>query len=219
MSQNLLVNPGFEIADPSASGYSGVTLPGWTVTGTPTVIPYGSPRPFFPSPFGSPFPDLPKFLGFPQHAPSGGGNNFAGGGPVATSTISQTVNLTGAAGTPYTLSADLGGRLLNPSSASVHVTFYSSTGAVLGTGSTRVGLAAGSPGYDRVSAARDLRDGPRRHHLRGGDHDLQRPLPDPRPLQRRLRRQRVVDRRQYEPHPGAAHPTDVHRRPTSITCS
>ena len=56
---------------------------------------------------------------------------------MATSTISQTVNLTGAAGgTPYTLSADLGGRLLNPSTASVKVTFYSSTGAVLGTGST-----------------------------------------------------------------------------------
>src|SRR5208337_822298 len=88
------------------------------------------------SPFSSPLPNLPKFLGFPQHAPSGGGNNFAGGGPVATSTISQTVNLTGAAGTPYTLSADLGGRLLNPSSASVQVTFLSSTGAVLGTGST-----------------------------------------------------------------------------------
>ncbi len=136
MSQNLLVNPGFEVADPSLSGYSGVTIPGWTVNGTPTVIPYGSPRPFFPSPFGSPFPDLPKFLGFPQHAPSGGGSNFAGGGPVATSTISQTVNLTGAAGTPYVLSADLGGRLLNPSSASVHVTFYSSTGAELGTAST-----------------------------------------------------------------------------------
>jgi len=136
MSQNLLINPGFEIADPSLSGYSGVTIPGWTVTGTPTIIPYGSPRPFFPSPFGSPFPNLPKLLGFPQHAPSGGGSNFAGGGPVATSTISQTVDLTGAAGTPYVLSADLGGRLLNPSSASVHVTFYSSTGAVLATGST-----------------------------------------------------------------------------------
>ncbi len=136
MSQNLLVNPGFEVADPSVSGYSGVTIPGWTVTGTPTVIPYGTPRPIFPSPLSSPLPNLPKFLGFPQHAPPSGGNNFAGGGPVATSTISQTVNLTGAAGTPYTLSADLGGRLLNPSSASVQVTFYSSTGAVLGTGST-----------------------------------------------------------------------------------
>ena len=68
--------------------------------------------------------------------PPGGGNNFAGGGPVATSTISQTVDLAGAAGTPYTLSADLGGRLLNPSSASVNVTFLSASGAVLGTGST-----------------------------------------------------------------------------------
>jgi hypothetical protein len=134
MSQNLLVNPGFEVADPSVSGYSGVTIPGWTETGTPTVIPYGTPRAILP--FAIQLPDLPKFLGFPQHAPPGGGNNFAGGGPVATSTISQTVDLTGAAGTPYTLSADLGGRLLNPSSASVTVTFYSSTGAVLGTGST-----------------------------------------------------------------------------------
>jgi hypothetical protein len=136
MSQNLLVNPGFEVADPSVSGYSGVTIPGWTETGTPTVIPYGTPRAILPSPLSSPFPNLPKFLGFPQHAAPGSGNNFAGGGPVATSTISQTVDLTGAAGTPYTLSADLGGRLLNPSSASVQVTFLSSTGAVLGTGST-----------------------------------------------------------------------------------
>ncbi len=134
MSQNLLVNPRFEVADPSVSGYSGVTIPGWTETGTPTVIPYGTPRAILP--FAIQLPDLPKFLGFPQHAPPGGGHNFAGGGPVATSTISQTVDLTGAAGTPYTLSADLGGRLLNPSSASVQVTFYSSTGAVLGTGST-----------------------------------------------------------------------------------
>lgn len=136
MSQNLLVNPGFEVADPSTSGYSGVTVPGWTVTGTPTVIPYGASRPIFPSPFSFPFPNLPQALAFPQHAPPGGGNNFAGGGPVATSSLSQTVNLTGAAGTPYTLSADLGGRLLNPSSASVQVTFYNSSGAVLGTGTT-----------------------------------------------------------------------------------
>src|SRR6202035_5385465 len=37
MSENLLVNPSFETADPSGSGYSGVTIPGWTETGTPTV--------------------------------------------------------------------------------------------------------------------------------------------------------------------------------------
>ena len=42
MSENLLVNPSFETADPSGSGYSGVTIPGWTETGTPTVIAYGT---------------------------------------------------------------------------------------------------------------------------------------------------------------------------------
>ncbi len=62
-----------------------------------------------------------------MHSPSGG--------PVATSSISQTVDLVGAEGTPYTLSADLGGQGLNPSEASVEVTFYNNQGDVLGTGS------------------------------------------------------------------------------------
>jgi hypothetical protein len=131
MSQNLLVNPGFETADPSGSGFSGVTIPGWTETGTPTVIAYGTQGGY---PFGLPSP-LPKFFDFPQTAPPGGGDNFAGGGPVATSTISQTVDLTGAAGTPYTLSADLGGQGWDPSSATVQVTFLDAHGDVLGTGS------------------------------------------------------------------------------------
>jgi hypothetical protein len=138
MSQNLLVNPGFEVADPSGSGYSSVTIPGWTVTGTPTAIAYGTPR-GYPGPFS--IPDLPGFLGFPGTPPPGGGNNFAGGGPVATSTISQTVNLSAAVGkidtgtTPYTLSGMLGGYLVDPSSASVKVTFLNANGVVLGTGS------------------------------------------------------------------------------------
>ena len=131
MSQNLLVDPGFETADPSGSGYSGVTIPGWTETGTPTVIAYGT-QGGYPSPFSSAFP---KFFDFPQDAPPGGGDNFAGGGPVATSTISQTVDLTGAAGTPYTLSADLGGQGWDPSDASVQVTFLDAHGDVLGTDS------------------------------------------------------------------------------------
>lgn len=133
MSQNLLVNPSFETADPSGSGYSGVTIPGWNETGTPTVIEYGT-KAGYPSPLSSPFP---KLFDFPQHAPPGAGDNFAGGGPVATSTISQTVNLTGAAGTPYTLSADLGGQGLNPSDASVQVTFLDAKGDVLGTDSLK----------------------------------------------------------------------------------
>ena len=89
MSANLLVNPSFETADPSGSGFSGVTIPGWTETGTPTVIAYGTQGGY---PFGLSTP-FPKFFDFPQTAPPGGGDNFAGGGPVATSTISQTVNL------------------------------------------------------------------------------------------------------------------------------
>ena len=131
MSENLLVNPSFETADPSGSGFSGVTIPGWTESGTPTVIQYGT-QGGYPFAFGSP---LPKFFDFPQTPLSGAGDNFAGGGPVATSSISQTVDLTGAAGTPFTLSADLGGQGWDPSDASVQVTFLDAQGGVLGTDS------------------------------------------------------------------------------------
>jgi hypothetical protein len=131
MSENLLVNPSFETADPSGSGYSGVTIPGWTESGTPTVIAYGTQGGY---PLGLPSA-FPKFFDFPQTAPPGGGDNFAGGGPVATSTISQTVDLTGAAGTPFNLSADLGGQGWDPSDASVQVTFLDAHGDVLGTDS------------------------------------------------------------------------------------
>jgi hypothetical protein len=131
MSENLLVNPNFEIADPSGSGFSGVTIPGWTESGTPTVIAYGTQGGY---PFGFSTP-LPKFFDFPQTAPVGGGDNFAGGGPVGTSSISQTVDLTGAAGDPFNLSADLGGQGWDPSTATVQVTFLDDHGDVLGTNS------------------------------------------------------------------------------------
>ncbi|PQM49964.1 phosphoesterase [Mycolicibacter virginiensis] len=134
MSQNLLVNPSFETADPSGSGYSGVTIPGWTETGTPTVIAYGTPV-GYPSPVSFPLPTVSGLFGFPQTAPPGSGDNFAGGGPVGMSTVSQTVDLTGAAGTPYALSADLGGQTWNPSYASVQVSFLDANGKVVGTGS------------------------------------------------------------------------------------
>ncbi|WP_346779307.1 alkaline phosphatase family protein [Mycobacterium camsae] len=140
MSPNLLVNPGFEIATPSPTGYSAVTIPGWIMSGTPTIIPNGAPRPFPPL-LTLDWPDLPGFLGYPNSAPDGGGNNFAGGGPVATSTISQLVDLTAAAArintgtTPYTLSGLLGGYILDPSSTSVQVTFLNANGVALGTGS------------------------------------------------------------------------------------
>jgi hypothetical protein len=133
MSQNLLVDGNFQLADPSESGYSGVTVPGWTETGTPTVIPYGAPL-GYPSPLSSPFPNIFEFPQAPSDTPAGD-DVFAGGGPVATSTLSQTVNLTGAAGTPYELSADLGGQGLNPSYADVQVTFLDDHGDTLGTAS------------------------------------------------------------------------------------
>ncbi|WP_343576157.1 alkaline phosphatase family protein [Mycobacterium sp.] len=136
MSQNLLVDPNFEAADPSGSGYSGVTIPGWTETGTPTVIAYGTPV-NYPSPFSFSFPGATGLFGFPEAPPGtpSGADNFAGGGPVATSSISQTVNVAGAGGTPYELSADLGGQTWNPSYTDVQVTFHNADGAVVGTGS------------------------------------------------------------------------------------
>ncbi|WP_436405570.1 alkaline phosphatase family protein [Mycobacterium gordonae] len=142
MSPNLLVNGSFEIATPSPSGTSSVTYPGWSVSGTPTIIEYGTPRVSYVLGVSFPFPDLPSFLGFPQTSPPGAGANFGGGGPVATSSISQTVDLSGASAkintgtTPYTLSGLLGGALIDPSSTSLQVTFLNSSGAVLGTGST-----------------------------------------------------------------------------------
>jgi len=141
---NLLVNPGAELGDPSLSGYSSVTVPGWTVTGTPTVIEYGTPR-RFPWPTSSPGPTFPAFLGFPSTAcaPPDSGDQFFGGGPVATSTLSQTVNLSAAAAeidggaVPYTLSGDLGGFTIDPSAASVRVEFLNANGDTIGTGGTR----------------------------------------------------------------------------------
>ena len=62
---NLLVNPGAELGDPSLSGYSAVSVPGWALTGTPTVIDYGTQR-RFPVPTPSPGPVLPDLLAFPS---------------------------------------------------------------------------------------------------------------------------------------------------------
>ncbi len=147
MSPNLLVNPGFETADPSGSGFSGVTIPGWTESGTPTVIAYGT-HGGYPLGLSTPFP---KFFDFPQTAPAGGGDNFAGGGPVATSSISQTVDLTGAAGTPFNLSADLGGQGWDPSTATVQVTFLSDQAqARSGHRLAQPGHGMGSPGIHRA---------------------------------------------------------------------
>lgn len=122
-SGNLLANPGAEIGDPSLSGYSSVTMPGWQVTGTPTVIQYGTQR-RLPGLFGTKGLLLPKFLSFPQKAPVGGETQFFGGGNVATASLTQTVDFgQDAGGLDFALSADLGGYLIDPSRASVKVNF------------------------------------------------------------------------------------------------
>jgi hypothetical protein len=140
-SQNLLVSPGAELGDPSLSGYSSVSIPGWTATGTPTVIQYGTLR-RLPLGLATPGPTLPAFFGFPSVSsePPGGGVQFFGGGNVGTSTLSQTVDLRGAASAidagavPYELSADLGGALIDPSAASVTVNFLNASKVSLGIG-------------------------------------------------------------------------------------
>ena len=139
-SPNLLVNPGAEIGDPSLSGYAAVTVPGWVLTGTPTVIRYGTER-RFPSPTASPGPVLPGFLAFPRSGPTpAAGEQFFGGGPVADSTLTQTVDLSAAhtsidAGVgAFTLSGDLGGFFIDPSRTMVNVDFLDGNGLKLGTG-------------------------------------------------------------------------------------
>ena len=118
------------------SGYSSVTIPGWQVTGTPTVIQYGTQR-RLPGLFGSKGLLLPKFLSFPQHAPAGGGTQFFGGGNVATATMTQTVNLgSNSAGLAFALSADLGGYLIDPSRASVKVNFLDANNGYISSADT-----------------------------------------------------------------------------------
>ena len=133
---NLLLNPGAEFGDPSLSGYASVTLPGWKVTGTPTVIEYGTQR-RLPGLFGTKGLLLPKFLSFPQQAPAGGDTQFFGGGNVATATMTQTVSLgAGSEGKDFALSADLGGYLLDPSRASVKVNFLDGNNAFISSADT-----------------------------------------------------------------------------------
>lgn len=138
-SPNLLTNPGAELGDPSLSGGSTVSVPGWTVTGTPTVIRYGTVR-RIPLGLPMPGPTLPPIFNFPSDRPTPADTQFFGGGNVATSTLTQTVDLSGAASdidtgmTPFKLSGFLGGAMIDPSAASVKVTFLDATGTQLGVG-------------------------------------------------------------------------------------
>lgn len=154
-SSNLLFNPGAEIGDLSPSGMTAATIPGWELTGTPTVIGYGGPRTIWSVGTASPMPNLPARIGFPLpkvgpnvNGTFTGGNQFFGGGMVADATISQMVDLSTVSaaidspgGLGYNLGAWLGGYTLDPSAASVKVTFLDGSGKSLGTAKLKeVGL-------------------------------------------------------------------------------
>lgn len=171
-SPNLLVNPGAELGDPSLSGFSAVTMPGWTVTGTPTVIKYGTPRSLWPIGTSFPMPNLPSFLGFPKakSGPPDGGTQFFGGGDVTTGTLTQTVDLRGAAAeidqgtTTYNLSGWLGGFIFDPSGSSVKVNFLDDNKTYLGNAKlSRVGALDRwfQTGFKQRSAAGTLPIGTR----------------------------------------------------------
>ncbi|KDN87402.1 hypothetical protein [Kitasatospora cheerisanensis] len=124
-SPNLIVNGDAECADASVSGYDAVTLPGWQAAGVPTAVAYGAPN------------------GFPSSGTAGPGNRggaFFSGGPVGSSTLTQTADVSAAAaridagGVTYNLSGWLGGYASENSTATLTATFLSGTGAALGTG-------------------------------------------------------------------------------------
>ena len=139
-SANLLTNPGAEFGDPSLTGQSSVSIPGWALTGTPMVMEYGTPRNSWPIGASFAFPDLPSFMSFPKpgSGPADGGTQFFGGGNVGDATLTQTVDLSAAGaeidlgGVAYNLSGWLGGWLYNPSQASVKVNFLDANKTYLG---------------------------------------------------------------------------------------
>ncbi|MCX2932002.1 phosphoesterase [Mycobacterium sp. CVI_P3] len=140
-SPNLLVNPGAELGDAAGLGNSTVSVPGWTATGVPTVVQYGELRNSWPIGLSFAWPNLPPFLSFPgtNAAPPNGGNQFFGGGNVASSALSQSVDLSDASAeidggaVAFNLSGYLGGYLLDPSFATVKVTFLDQNQLYLGS--------------------------------------------------------------------------------------
>ena len=140
---NLLTNPGAELGDTAGYGNSAVSVPGWTASGTPTVVKYGELRNAWPVGLSFAWPNLPAIVSFPgvNAAPPSGGNQFFSGGDVATSALTQTVDLSASSaaidtGTvPFNLNGYLGGYLLDPSFATVKVTFLDQNQTYLGSSS------------------------------------------------------------------------------------
>lgn len=140
-SPNLLVNPGAEFGDASGLGNGVVTVPGWTVTGNPTVIQYGTLKNSWPTGLSFQMPNLPAIFGYPgtNQAPPDGGDQFFGGGNVTSSNFTQTVDLSAVGeeidhdAVQFNLSGYLGGYLLDPSYATVQVQFLDENKLFLGS--------------------------------------------------------------------------------------
>jgi hypothetical protein len=142
-NKNLVANPGAEDGDASATGYSAVTIPGWTAVGTPTVIAYGMARQY-PSPLEIEFPALPNF----------GGQQFFASGPAGQNPqpsaahdavrrrcgiLSQTITINGrdaaidAGLVRVVLKAYVATRGRQPDTAHVSLVFRDALGRVLTT--------------------------------------------------------------------------------------
>jgi len=121
---NLVRNWGAEEGGPASSDCTGLpSIPGWTTTGQASVCPYGSS--------GAPTATSP--------GPPDRGNNFFSGGTVASSFITQVIDLSGSASqidagsTPYTLSGWLGGYQSQGDNIFLKATFKNASGTSLGT--------------------------------------------------------------------------------------
>lgn len=128
MSGNLLVDSGAEaVAQCTTTGEDGMTVPGWTITGgEPNAVCYGAPG-------GYPDANTPG-------AP-GRGNQFFDGGATGNSGLSQTADVSAAAGTidaggvPFNLSGWLGGYSSQNDRVGLTATFQDGSGKALGTAS------------------------------------------------------------------------------------
>jgi hypothetical protein len=125
-SGNLLVDPGAEaVAQCTTTGEDGMTIPGWTITGgEPNAVCYGAPN-------GYPTAGTPG-------APSRG-NQFFDGGATGNSGLSQTADVSAAAGAidaggvPFNLSGWLGGYASQNDRVGLTATFQDANGNSLGS--------------------------------------------------------------------------------------
>jgi len=150
LGTNAITNPGAELGPGSATGNDAEAVPGWTTTGTFTVVQYGSPG----EPVAAPGP------GFGSNFFAGGmGTSFLPGTPGDTPYIDQATqfidvsNISGlidASAADYSLSGYFGGYLNQNDNASMFATFLNSSNGVIGTSATIGGFGSTARGGQSV---------------------------------------------------------------------